>query len=82
MHDRTTMNDNSTTIHSPIIKVILAWVGAITGLPTPSTWGELAALLAAIYTALMILEFVWRKMVLPVFKAGKEELDQHDDSKS
>ena len=49
------MNDNDhTSVAMPVIKIVSAWLAAI-GL---QSWGDLASFLAALYTALLIAEWV------------------------
>jgi len=51
------MNDD-TTIAAPILKIVTAWVAAI-GL---RSWGDVASFLAAIYTAALLSEWVYKKL--------------------
>lgn len=49
------MNDNDhTSVAMPLIKIITAWLAAI-GF---QSWGDVASFLAALYTALLIAEWV------------------------
>ena len=59
-----TENDQA-TVAAPVIKIITAWTAAI-GL---KTWGDVASMLAAAYTALLILEWFWKKFWRPIFVA-------------
>lgn len=54
-----------TTVAAPVIKIITAWLAAL-GL---KSWGDVASLLAAIYTALLIIEWFWKKFWRPIFIA-------------
>jgi hypothetical protein len=51
------MNDSQSTVSYPVIKLITAWAAAY-GI---STWGDVASVLAAAYTVLLLLDFVWKK---------------------
>jgi len=49
------MNDNDhTSVAMPMIKIVSAWLAAV-GL---QSWGDFASFLAALYTALLIAEWV------------------------
>lgn len=49
------MNDNDhTSVSMPMIKIVSAWLAAV-GL---QSWGDFASFLAALYTALLIAEWV------------------------
>lgn len=37
-----------------------AWIAVVFGYVGVSTWGELASLLAAVYTLTLIIEWVWK----------------------
>lgn len=49
--------------HDVIAHVAVAWVGVIFAKLGIHTWSDLAAVLASIYTLLMIGDWVWRKWV-------------------
>lgn len=51
-------------IAHPVVKGVSAVVASF-GL---ATWGDVAALLAAIYTACLIGEWIWKKIILPMQK--------------
>jgi hypothetical protein len=55
------MNDQ-VSVNSPIMKIIsaLGFVGI-------TSWSEFASACAAIYTLLLISEWVWKKFVRPAF---------------
>lgn len=55
------MNDD-TQIHHPAFKacsVIFLWMCSM-------TWGELASMLAAIYTFCLLMEWGWKKILKPI----------------
>lgn len=54
------MNDNA-EIHSPLLKVASAW--ALIGV---TSWADAAAFLGAVYSALLILEWLWKKIFRPL----------------
>lgn len=56
------MNDNDhTSVAMPMIKIISAWLAAV-GL---QSWGDFASFLAAVYTALLIAEWVKNRFFKP-----------------
>ena len=55
------MSDD-TTIHHPVLKVVSAVVVTAGGL----TWGEIASIMASIYTLCLITEWLWKKLVKPL----------------
>jgi len=46
------------TVDAPILKVVTAWLAAI----GVSSWSDVAAALAGLYTVLLIAELVWKKL--------------------
>jgi hypothetical protein len=60
------MSDNN--INHPVLKaasVGMAWLGGM-------TWGELASILASIYTALLITEWLWKRLLKPyLIRSGR-----------
>ena len=53
------MNDNDhTSVAMPAFKIFTAWLAAL-GL---QSWGDFASFLAACYTALLIAEWVYKKI--------------------
>lgn len=55
------MSDD-TTISHPMLKGVSAVVVTAGGL----TWGEIASILAGIYTLCLITEWAWKKLVKPL----------------
>lgn len=55
------MNNQQETVAAPVFKVFTAWFAAY-GI---SSWSEFAALMAALYTTLLIGEWLWKKLVRP-----------------
>ncbi len=52
------MNDNDhTTVAMPAFKIFTAWLAAL-GL---QSWGDFASFLAACYTLILILEWIYKK---------------------
>lgn len=54
------MNDHPTVSH-PMIKIVSVWLAAF-GI---ASWSELAAALAALYSVLLIGEWLWKKIGRP-----------------
>jgi len=52
--------DNTVSVAAPATKILTAW--AAVGL---TSWTEIAAALAALYTFLLILEWLWKKLARP-----------------
>jgi len=50
-------SSNSSEVAVPVIKVVTAW--AAVGI---TSWADIAAVLAAIYTALLLCEFLWKRV--------------------
>jgi hypothetical protein len=50
-------SSNSTEVTIPVLKVVSAW--AAVGI---TSWTDIAAVLAAIYTALLLIEFLWKRV--------------------
>jgi hypothetical protein len=50
-------NDYYPDVSHPIAKIVTAWLAAL-GL---SSWGNLASMMAAAYTALLIADWVWKR---------------------
>ena len=50
-----------TEISSPMLKIISAW--ALIGI---TSWADFAAFLGAVYTSLLILEWLWKKVLRPI----------------
>lgn len=44
-----------------------AWLGV--GLASSTDWAQIASMLAALYTLLLIVEWLWRKLLRPVAEA-------------
>ena len=56
--------DSNVSVTHPVAKVATVWAAlAIT------SWADLAAALAALYSAILILEWVWKKFVRPCLEA-------------
>lgn len=53
------MNDNQ--VSHPVLKVASAGAAVLAGM----TWGELAQMLAALYTMLLMLDWVWKRFGKP-----------------
>lgn len=55
------MNDQHVDAHSsvahPVIKVVTVWLAAL-GI---TSWGDFAAMLAALYSLLLIIEWCWKR---------------------
>jgi hypothetical protein len=54
------MTDTPQTVAAPGIKIVTAW-GAV----AITSWADIAAMLAAVYTLLLILEWLWKKFGRP-----------------
>ena len=54
------MNDAQSTVAHPAAKVITVW--AAVGF---TSWADVAAFLAAVYSLILILEWVWKKFGRP-----------------
>ena len=52
---------------SAATKVVAVWTGVGIG-QTAWTWADLAAILAAIYSAILIGEWIWRRIARPAFE--------------
>lgn len=52
------MSDDHNTVTMPVLKIVTAWAAAY-GL---TSWGDVASFLAACYTLLLIIEWVWKKL--------------------
>lgn len=49
-------------INHPVLKAVsvgVAWLGGM-------TWGELASMLASIYTGLLIIDWLWKRWLKPL----------------
>ena len=55
------MNDD-TTVNHPVLKVASAVVVTALGL----SWGEIAQIMASIYTLCLIIEWGWKRLVKPL----------------
>lgn len=53
------MNDDIKHLPAKAASVGLAWMGGM-------TWGELASMLAAIYTGCLMVEWVWKRLLKPL----------------
>lgn len=51
-------DDSGTTIAMPLLKIATAWLAAL-GL---TSWGDVASAMAALYTFLLIVEWVAKKL--------------------
>lgn len=51
---------NDTTVSAPAVKIVSAW--ALVGI---TSWADAAAALAAVYTSILILEWIWKKFTRP-----------------
>lgn len=67
MPQRITRMDNSTEVSWPLVKVLSAW--AAFGI---TTWQEAAAFAAFIYSMCLIIEWVYKRVWLGIFKRGSE----------
>lgn len=52
------MNDDQANVVFPVLKIATAW-GAALGL---KSWGDVASFLAALYTAALLGEWLWKKL--------------------
>lgn len=57
-----TAQQQAQDIAHPVVKGVSAVVASF-GI---ATWGDVAALLAAIYSACLIGEWIWKKVILPL----------------
>lgn len=55
---------NYTSVDYPLFKVAIAWLAAI-GI---SSWSDVAAMLAAFYSLLLIGEWFWKRTLRPCFE--------------
>ncbi len=55
---------NYTSVDYAPVKIATAWLAAI-GI---SSWSDFAALLAALYSLILIGEWVWKKLLRPCFE--------------
>jgi hypothetical protein len=54
------INNQQETVTAPVVKVVTAW--AAVGI---TSWADFAALLASIYTACLLGEWLWKKVGRP-----------------
>jgi hypothetical protein len=59
------MSIHNEPVSQPIIKVATAW--AAVGI---TSWAEFASFLAALYSLLLILEWVWKRIIVPLRAKG------------
>lgn len=52
--------EQHTSVTSPGVKIVTAW--AAVGI---TSWADVAAALAALYSAILIAEWVWKRMLRP-----------------
>lgn len=55
----TSAPDSGVSVAHPVLKVVTVWLAAL-GI---TSWGEFAAMCAAVYSMLLILEWCWKKFV-------------------
>jgi len=60
------MNDTTDPISSPVLKIISAWIAAGFAQIGVSSWSDFAAFVAGMYTCMLAIEFLWRKIVKPI----------------
>jgi hypothetical protein len=71
------MSEQSSSVASPAIKIATAW--AAVGI---TSWSDVAALLASLYTALLIGEWMWKRAIRPYCEQRgwvKRQLRRRDD---
>lgn len=56
--------DEHSTVSAPAVKIATAWLAAL-GI---SNWSDIAAMFAALYTLLLIMEWFWKKFWRPAFE--------------
>ena len=56
------MNESPNPIHAPVAKAVSANVAAFFAL---NSWSDVAAVLAALYSVLLIVEWVWKRVARP-----------------
>lgn len=56
------MNDDH-TIHHPVLKAASAWVLALFSNMGLNSWADVAAMFAAIYSFLLIVEWIWKRFI-------------------
>ena len=66
------MNGNS-VVHQPAMKVVSVWVAWLASVGVNS-WTDVAAMLAALYSVLLIVEWLWKRA-----KWGKRRDRRADD---
>lgn len=59
------MSIHNESVSQPVIKVATAW--AAVGI---TSWAEFASFLAALYSLLLILEWVWKRVIVPLRTKG------------
>lgn len=52
--------DQQSTVTAPVVKVVTAW--AAVGI---TSWADVASILAALYTLVLLLDWVWKKFGRP-----------------
>ena len=50
--------EQHTSVTHPVLKIVTAWAAAL-GI---ASWSDLAALLAALYSLILICEWLWKKL--------------------
>lgn len=58
------MNETQSTVSAPVVKLVTVW-GAV-GI---TSWADFASFLAALYSLLLISEWVWKKWTRPFFES-------------
>jgi len=64
-------------IQTPVIKIATSWGGVIV-----TSWNEIAAILASIYTLILISEWMWKKILRPFLERKgwlKKQYRRKDD---
>jgi hypothetical protein len=54
------MNDGDAAITHPVLKLVTAWLAI-----SITSWADVASILAALYTLLLIGEWLWKRLVRP-----------------
>ena len=59
-----TIPSDQGAISAPVMKAVSAW-----GVVAITSWADVAAMLAAIYTILLMGEWCWKKVIRPIAEA-------------